>query len=596
MPTARMKPISLFVPFERIERREEDDALIVEGYAFCNEVVPGDPRKLLRSAMVAATADYMRNGGGVVREMHQPIAAGIAHEATWDDRGCRLRAEIVDPVAKLKIEKKVYRGFSVGVNPRASNPAQEVELAEWVETSLVDRPKDPGALFLYRADGFDPDAEVEVEILDGSPAPPPDRDPLSHPVVALTPSPESDGESLAEAPVAAGVSAVSPSSSDEPPSQDLAAQAGAEPDGEALSSPEERVQTSATTSFGTNTVAVTPEENVQIIAREAERFMRAQTSATVPARENLEGKPKRPMGDAEIERYIKHKDGKWRVYSESGRKLGEHDTREEAVAQLQAIEIEKRKDEKGATKPKERGMGDEKKRGAWIEAERKLIATMMRLAKDDPEFADPRLARWAVLDVPAGGVMLSDRDDADFAEYHSTHELAETRIADLILMERVGLLAPPADVEPPAPSAPNTQDPRPNTQVSPSDEGDALTRLAIVQAAHEEALTRLAAVTGERDGLQAEVTRLSATAAEQKRLLDQPRDVPPARFTVQGIAREFLANAVEREAADTAALQKRYDETKALAAKEPDFGRRRQLVVDMGHIQTQLAQRGVKVD
>lgn len=167
MPVERMKPIHVFVPFETIERRAEDDALIVEGYAFCNEVVGGEGGiRLKRSAMEAATADYMRNGGGVVREMHQPIAAGIAHEAIWDARGCRLRAEIVDPVAKLKVERKVYRGFSVGVNPKVMTPAKEIEVAEWPETSLVDRPKDPDALLIYQSATFDPDAEVEVEVLE----------------------------------------------------------------------------------------------------------------------------------------------------------------------------------------------------------------------------------------------------------------------------------------------------------------------------------------------------------------------------------------------------------------------------------------------
>src|SRR6185436_19864394 len=72
----------------------------------------------------------------------------------------------VDEGTKKKIDKKVLRGYSVGVTPTAINRADEVEALDWVETSYVDRPKDPDAVFLYRTEGFDPDAEVEVEVLD----------------------------------------------------------------------------------------------------------------------------------------------------------------------------------------------------------------------------------------------------------------------------------------------------------------------------------------------------------------------------------------------------------------------------------------------
>lgn len=46
-------------------------------------------------------------------------------------------------------------------------------------------------------------------------------------------------------------------------------------------------------------------------------------------------------------RYIEKEGEKWCVFSEDGKKLGEHDTKEEAEAQLAAIEANKNKDDRG---------------------------------------------------------------------------------------------------------------------------------------------------------------------------------------------------------------------------------------------------------
>jgi len=47
-----------------------------------------------------------------------------------------------------------------------------------------------------------------------------------------------------------------------------------------------------------------------------------------------------------VQKYIEEKDGKFCVYSEDGKKLGEHDSRDDAEAQLRAIEANKGKMEK----------------------------------------------------------------------------------------------------------------------------------------------------------------------------------------------------------------------------------------------------------
>lgn len=150
--------IHLFFPLQRYDEQKH----IAEGYAYVNEVVEGEGGvRLRRSAMEAATADYLKYG--VVREMHGPNAAGTATPTAdedgcgvfWDQKGAFLRVRVVDPVAQEKCRAGVYKGFSVGVRPSLMR-GKDVESCRWVETSLVDRPKDPDALFsVYRA------AEVE---------------------------------------------------------------------------------------------------------------------------------------------------------------------------------------------------------------------------------------------------------------------------------------------------------------------------------------------------------------------------------------------------------------------------------------------------
>lgn len=169
----KMKPLQLFAPISRVDAKER----IVEGHAFVNEVVEGEGGiRLLRSTMEAATPDYMR--WGAVREMHQPSAVGTALDVQWDETGAFFRCKVVDDAAWAKVEAGVYKGFSVGVLPRVMR-GNNVTVACWAETSLVDRPKDPDTAFsVFRAEGFDPTAEVEVEDLE------PAADPLTDPPAA----------------------------------------------------------------------------------------------------------------------------------------------------------------------------------------------------------------------------------------------------------------------------------------------------------------------------------------------------------------------------------------------------------------------------
>lgn len=164
MLKTKVQPSSLFVPIDSIERKS--DGYFVSGYAFVNEVVEGENGvRIKASAMQAATPDYIgRGAGGVLREMHQPLAAGIVPEAIWDETGrCHIRAKVVDPVARLKCDEGVYKGFSIRVRPTVMR-GLDVENLIWIETSLVDSPKDPDAVFTcFRVD--DADGEGEAELL-----------------------------------------------------------------------------------------------------------------------------------------------------------------------------------------------------------------------------------------------------------------------------------------------------------------------------------------------------------------------------------------------------------------------------------------------
>lgn len=143
--------LALYVPVTRINEEER----VVEGIAFANEVVEGEGGlRLSRTSMKAATPDYLR--WGAVREMHQPSAVGRALSVEWQESGAAvLRVKVVDDQAWSKVKQGVYQGFSVGVLPKLIRGGT-VEQCTWVETSLVDRPKDPGAVFLaFRADGLD---------------------------------------------------------------------------------------------------------------------------------------------------------------------------------------------------------------------------------------------------------------------------------------------------------------------------------------------------------------------------------------------------------------------------------------------------------
>ena len=129
--------------------QNDDGTLNVYGIASTEER-DGDDEVILASAMKEALPDYMK--WGAIREMHQPKAAGTAIEAEVnDDTGQTwIGVHVVDREAVKKVKANVYKGFSVGgsVLERDADDDRTITKLKWIETSLVDRPSNPGAEIL----------------------------------------------------------------------------------------------------------------------------------------------------------------------------------------------------------------------------------------------------------------------------------------------------------------------------------------------------------------------------------------------------------------------------------------------------------------
>lgn len=131
----KLKGLELYAPFARVN----EESRTVEGYCFVNEDV-GSGLVWERSAMEEATPDYMRWAN--LREMHQNSAVGVTEVITWDQRGAKITAKVVDDAAWEKVKTGVYKGLSARIKPVAIR-GDRVTRCVWFENSLVDRPADP---------------------------------------------------------------------------------------------------------------------------------------------------------------------------------------------------------------------------------------------------------------------------------------------------------------------------------------------------------------------------------------------------------------------------------------------------------------------
>lgn len=135
--------------YGEISKREslDDGTCRVWGYASTDQADSvGDV--VTADAMRAALPAYMEWAN--IREMHQPMAAGYAMEASvLDDGRTWIGCHIVDLQAAQKVITGVYKGFSIHGKKTKVNARDRriIEGLEIDEISLVDRPMNKGATF-----------------------------------------------------------------------------------------------------------------------------------------------------------------------------------------------------------------------------------------------------------------------------------------------------------------------------------------------------------------------------------------------------------------------------------------------------------------
>jgi hypothetical protein len=129
----------------------------------------------LRKAM----PDWMEWGN--LREMHQPISAGVGLELAAQGDDWMVKSKVVDEGTAKKIEAGALKGYSVGIKNAqvvkdASAPGGRIVGGSIVEVSYVDRPCNPTAvLALAKAVGADTELKP-VEAEDTDETEPSDRD------------------------------------------------------------------------------------------------------------------------------------------------------------------------------------------------------------------------------------------------------------------------------------------------------------------------------------------------------------------------------------------------------------------------------------
>jgi hypothetical protein len=140
-----------FVPILKFEKTD-DGTLIVEGPATDSNI--DRDRQIADPAWLAKSMPKWYRESGNIREQHdgkRAVGTAIHYERHADGQHW-IKAEVVDPVAIMKVEKKVLRGFSFG----ARNARVEVDKAasggrivdgDIFEVSLVDRPANPNCMF-----------------------------------------------------------------------------------------------------------------------------------------------------------------------------------------------------------------------------------------------------------------------------------------------------------------------------------------------------------------------------------------------------------------------------------------------------------------
>lgn len=129
-----------------------------------------------------------------VREMHGAVAAGVGVELEGDDAAnYMLLSRCVDKSAAEKVEKKVYKGYSIGIKNAQvvkdiKAPGGRIVGGEIVEVSYVDRPCNPTAkMAIAKGAGLAEDGET-IEVEDDALTDPVDLGPVEAPETEVEPA------------------------------------------------------------------------------------------------------------------------------------------------------------------------------------------------------------------------------------------------------------------------------------------------------------------------------------------------------------------------------------------------------------------------
>lgn len=156
-----------FIPFSKVEK-QEDGSVVVYGIA-TDETLDADGQ--ISDLEWSRQAVKRWEEWGNIREMHQASAVGTSIEVIDTGSAIELKSKIVDPVAALKCEEGVYKGYSWGARSVPGNPMKVVKDAsapngrivggEIVEISIVDRPANPSAIMgVAKAIGIPDETDV----------------------------------------------------------------------------------------------------------------------------------------------------------------------------------------------------------------------------------------------------------------------------------------------------------------------------------------------------------------------------------------------------------------------------------------------------
>lgn len=98
---------------------------------------------------------------GNIREMHQPVLAGIGLELTEDGDDWYIKSKCIDPTVQKKIKAGGYKGYSIGIkNGERHNGIIDAGII--CEVSYVDRPCNPTAKLALAKSAGGPDAPWEA--------------------------------------------------------------------------------------------------------------------------------------------------------------------------------------------------------------------------------------------------------------------------------------------------------------------------------------------------------------------------------------------------------------------------------------------------